>query len=318
MGILTKDAKSDRETNSGRSVVANGRTAARLAWSLWALILAVGAASLVLRYANGSALTGSLEGAGYLAEILWWDVLVPAAIPAYATVGAVVASRRPRNPVGWMCLALAVLVAAQEAGWEYAARAFEVAPGTLPAAVPVAWVTDVLNFALPLPFVLLLLFFPDGRLPSRRWRLLVWATAVAGVVLAVSRAVGPTVFVGLNEEIPNPTGVPGSGGFVAAAEAASGFVVPALLLASVVSVVARWRRSAGIERLQLKWISFAGAIVAAALLCGIARNCFAIGCEAACLGLFEPFQCGAPASLRSMMRLMVQRIIATPVSGSLS
>src|ERR671911_557778 len=111
MRAVTRDPGGKRGADPGELAVPTNRSADRLVWSLWAFTIAVGAGSLVLRYLNGSALTSSLEGADYLGEILWWDVLVPAAIPAYATIGAVVASRRPRNPVGWLCLALGLLVA---------------------------------------------------------------------------------------------------------------------------------------------------------------------------------------------------------------
>src|SRR3712207_3508523 len=144
--------------------------------------MVVGAVSLALRLWNGSAVTSTLEGAEYLSEILWWDVLLPASIPAYATVGAVVASRRPGNAVGWLCLVLGALVAVEEATWEYAARTYEVAPGSLPAGVFVSWFSAIVFPVIPLTFVLMLLLFPGGRLPSRRWRVVAWA-AVAGAGL---------------------------------------------------------------------------------------------------------------------------------------
>src|SRR5829696_1603565 len=98
MRAVARDPGSKRGANPGGPAVAANWSAGRLAWSLWAITTGVGVGSLVLRYLNGSALTSSLEGADYFGEILWWDVLVPAAIPAYATIGAVVASRHPRNP----------------------------------------------------------------------------------------------------------------------------------------------------------------------------------------------------------------------------
>ncbi len=82
----------------------------RVVWVLWGLVMGFFVASLVLRLWNGSALTSSLEGLAYFEEIIWWDVLIPAAIPAYATIGAVIASLRFGNRVGWLCLAFGGLL----------------------------------------------------------------------------------------------------------------------------------------------------------------------------------------------------------------
>jgi signal transduction histidine kinase len=234
--------------------------------------MAVGVGSLVLRYLNGSALTSSLEGADYLGEILWWDVLVPAAIPAYATIGAVVASRRPRNPVGWLCLALGLLVAAVEAGWEYTARAFEVTPGgaSLPLELPVAWVSHVLNPLLPVPFVLMLLLFPEGQVPSRRWRPVVWAVAAGACLTALSGAFDPIIGVGFETDLSNPAGIGALGGFAGFVDAAWFPALAVLLLLSIISVFSRWRGARDAERQQLKWLAYVGVVVGTAVVCGIA------------------------------------------------
>lgn len=248
--------------------------AARLAWSLWTLIMGVAAASLVLRFLNGSAATASLEGLALVLEIFWWDVLIPAAMPAFATVGAVVASRRPENAVGWLCLAVGGLIAVVEATWEYAARALEVAPGSLPAGTLAAWVADVVNLTVLMPFALILLLFPDGSLPSRRWRLVVYVALAGAALRALSGALGPSIEVGLEGDggIRNPTAVEGLGAFVRVAEQGWFPALLGALLASVVSVFLRWRRSGGVERQQVKWLAYVGAIIAAALLGGIASG----------------------------------------------
>jgi hypothetical protein len=245
------------------------RTAAWLAWSLWGLVMIVFAAGLVLRLWNGSALTSSLEGADYFSEILLWDVLVPAAIPAYATVGAVVASRRPGNGVGWLCLALGTFIAVVEASWEYTARTFEVAPGSLPAGVLAAWVSVVLQPVMLLPFPLILLLFPDGRLPSRRWRPVAWAAVVIPVLGALGAAIGESLGVGLSTDVPNPTSI-GSLGAVAEIAEFSFVAWAFLLLPAVASVFVRWRRAGGNERQQLKWLAYAGAIIGAGVVGGVA------------------------------------------------
>jgi len=226
-------------------------------------------ASLVLRLWNGSALTASLEGLDYLEEIIWWDVLIPAAIPAYATIGAVTSSRRPGNRVGWLCLAFGALLAVSEATWEYAARAFEVAPGSLPAGVFSAWIASVINPVMLLPFTLVLLLFPDGRLPSRRWRFVAWAVvAIAGLGM-LSVVVGPNVGGGIDTEIANPTRIEGLETVAGVANGISFLALPILLLASVASVFVRWRRAGGGERQQMKWLAYVGAIIVVAVLVGV-------------------------------------------------
>ena len=252
------------------------RSVARLAWTLWGLVIVLAAASLVLRLWNGSAMGSSVEGAERLSEFLWWVVLIPALVPAYATVGAVVASRRPRNPVGWLCLAFGVLVAAEDATWQYGSRALEIDPGLLPAGVPVALAAQALVAVMPVPFTLMLLLFPDGRFLSRLWRF-VALIAVAGACLeALVVLFTPTFYAGLHTEVPNPIGITGLDAVAEAASNVGTAVGLLVLLAAVISVFLRWRRSGGSERQQLKWLAYIGAVIALALLCGVA-SAYALG-----------------------------------------
>lgn len=267
MDATSENSAKDTEAESVRTKdSASGRMSVRLAWSLWAVALAVGAASLVLVSMNGGTVTVKLEGPGYLAEILWWDVLVPAAIPAFATVGVFIASRRPENAVGWLCLAVGVSVALVESSWEYAARTFQAAPGSLPAGTFVAWVSNLMNPAMITPLMLLLLVFPNGRLPSRRWRLAVWLVVAATALVALDRAFSPALGVGIGVEIPNPVGLSALEGTVNVAGSIGGYAFLAAFLVSIASVFFRWRRSVGMERLQLKWLAYAGAVAASSAL----------------------------------------------------
>jgi hypothetical protein len=228
--------------------------------------MAFGAAFVVLSLWESLDSTTSLKSP----EVLWFGVLVPAAVPAYATVGAVVASRRPQNGVGWLCLVLGTVIAVGWSAQTYASQVLEPGNGSLPAGVLAAWVGDVANSALLLPVMLLLLLFPDGKLPSPRWRLFAWPLAgVVGLrVLAVG--VGPRVGDAIDREVPNPLGIEGLGAFTEAVDALGFFATPVMLLASVAAVFVRWRRARGIERKQLKWLVYVGVVVAASLVGGLA------------------------------------------------
>ncbi len=217
------------------------------------------AVSLVLLYANRS-LIDSVGTAGFAD-------LVPAV--TISTLGAVVASRRTENSIGWLMLGLAATNAVGALSIHLAIHALQDGSSPhgwvrWPGWVSV-WITDPGLGLVGLVFLL----FPNGKLPSRRWRWLGWAAVVFAVVYSVGTALDPApVLLGKGlPAIPNPVAVTALRGF----QNTPVFVVGLLLLViSVVSLVMRFRRSVGQERLQLKWFAFAAAVSLGCLIAGFA------------------------------------------------
>ena len=135
------------------------RTAARLAWSLCAGCVVVGVGGVVvLQVLNGTAGLGS------------------APLLAFAVVGGLVASRQPRNPVGWQLLAIGVFMTAILLGESYARYALITAPGSLPGGLYGPWLPRWTYAPIVAILVILLpLYFPTGRLLSPRWRPVLWS-----------------------------------------------------------------------------------------------------------------------------------------------
>ena len=210
------------------------RPSAWLAWLLWALVVVLGEAMLIPYQIDWYDLThlSSLNGEHVLGALGGPILLL--AISAFATVGAVVATLRPKNGVGWLCLASSLICVL--AGVPPEPETFGVLWHVLEPAGSVAFGLLV----PPLPVMMLLLIFPDGRLPSRRWWVVV-AVASVGYVLS---------FLGMWK-----VGI---------------WVSIAALLASVAAVILRWRRSMGQERQQLKWLVYVVALAAVAGLGGLA------------------------------------------------
>jgi hypothetical protein len=227
---------------------------------------AIVAAALLL--AAGTLVLAALNEHGSLVEKL--SALAVTALP-YPIVGALIAHRLPRNAVGWVLVAIGLLQGVQLFTDEYAYRSFVTEAGPLPFGPEVAW----LSFwtwmpSLALLVTLTLLLFPDGRPPSPKWRWGVWfaATGVGLIVLIPAVAAWPYRGRGL-EATGHVEGV-AEDGFLAFALVTAGVIILLSAIASVASVIVRFRTSSGVERQQLKWFTYAGgfafAITASAFL----------------------------------------------------
>ncbi len=217
-----------------------------LAWGLFALyaLFTAGNVALVL-WGNG--------GSGQLVILLGI---------VFGLVGALVASREPGNAVGWLLLTIALSFACTSFADSYILTAGR------PFVVAVAWVDTWVWYLWLYPAAIALpLVFPNGKLISPRWRLVMWTGIVAlllGIATAALKA-GP-----LDEEMPgdpvNPVGVGGTAGRLLSAAGGIGnvLVLVSFLLAGA-SLIVRLRRSSGRARQQLKWFAYAGSLAVAGL-----------------------------------------------------
>jgi hypothetical protein len=188
-----------------------------------------------------------------------------------ATVGAVLASRRPRHPVGWLLLGVGLSLVAHDLTFGYTRYGLVARPGTLPAAGYLAGFNNgvVLSWVACAGFVLLLT--PTGSLPSPRWRWWARVAAVAPGVWLLASVVHPTPLYPEYPAIGNPLAVPAvAGPLPDAVTAGCAVVVLAALVVGAVSLVGRFRRARGVERQQLRWLALAAALAAVALLLAIA------------------------------------------------
>jgi hypothetical protein len=178
---------------------------------------------------------------------------------AFPLVGALIASRRPKNAVGWLCLAVGLLWALSGV-FDYYSYYGAATPGSVPFPVVMAGISDWIWVpAVGLLGTYVLLLFPDGRLPSRRWRPLAWLSGAVILLLSfgVMLAPGPLDNLG---GVRNPFGIEGADWLTAGAYALLP-LLPLCMLASALSLVLRYRHSGGEERQQIKWIAFAASVV---------------------------------------------------------
>jgi MFS family permease len=223
------------------------RAAAWFAWSLWAVVLA----TLVFTLVFGAA--RSIDHWTQIPVLVTFTLFVL----AFSTVGALIASRRARNPIGWIMCASAVAYAAGGLG-AAAAQASD-APHILH-----RWLGSwVWGLGIALAGTFLLLLFPDGALPSRRWRPVAWLAGVGTAAFVLGAAFGPEL---AESSIRNPIGVGGVAGQVLEIMQQGIVLVAAATLVSVASLVMRFRRATDVERHQLKWLTYAAALVGLAIV----------------------------------------------------
>src|SRR5215204_1302800 len=223
------------------------RTASWLAWSLWGLsLILTGLALLLLALNLSHPHTHTFDE--------WLDSTLNAVF--FSTVGAIVASRRPENPVGWLLCLFALGESISHFSGQYAIYALLAQPDSLPAGEAMAWVYSWLVFITIGFSVLYILLFPTGRLPSRRWRWVTWLTVTFILVGAISGAFSSGRVDGLGP-IRNPLGIEGFSNVYNSIVYT--MVALVLLVAAASSVFMRLRRAIGVERQQIKWFAYAAA-----------------------------------------------------------
>ena len=226
-----------------------------LAWFLWALSVTFAGLGLLFLFLNGS-----FED--LLDESLGIDAALALAFP---TVGAIIASRRPGNAVGWIFCAIGLCGGASIFFTQYGIYTLVTNPDSLPAGVIATWIgTWVWLPSVTLTITFLLLLFPHGRLLSPRWRLVAWLAAAVTVAGTVLLALVPWDLLDPGVPAQNPVGVE-SLRYLGIGPPATILLVgiPAMFL-SVASLVLRFKRSRGEERQQLKWFVYAGVLVVGA------------------------------------------------------
>jgi hypothetical protein len=181
-------------------------------------------------------------------------------VASCSTVGVVIASRRPAHPIGWLFSAVGLLSGVHLFCGEYAIYALVIERGTLPGGGVSAWIICWLWVPINALLAFVALLFPDGRLPSTRWRVFGWLNGVMAVVGSVAAAFLPGPIPWL-PDIDNPFGIEGLQDIKNLVDASLEVLSYGILLAGVVSLYSRFRRAGQVERQQIKWLAYAGAVL---------------------------------------------------------
>jgi hypothetical protein len=229
-----------------------------LAWLLWALTVML-TALMGLFYLLSHSAWGEVPDRAPP----WFAPLMALMLVSFSTVGTIVAARRPDNAVGWSLLAVSLALGVAFVGQVYADYTLVAAPGSLPGGALAVW----LSLWIPVPALVaatcFCLLFPDGRPPSHRWRWVSRLAVIGGVLLVFGLSLAPGALDERNYPgARNPVGVEDAGRLLEGTTTVGTALAIAALILAVVSMIVRFRRSIGVERQQLKWVVYAGAVAA--------------------------------------------------------
>jgi len=238
------------------------------AWSLAGLSLALYAAGFVFAFLT----LGVADPIKQVPQGGFGGLLVFLPFLAFPLVGALIASRRPKNPIGWICLLSGLFWMSYAQG--DASNAYELArTGTLTSSVTLDALLQA-SWTLPVGLlgIYMILLFPDGKLPSRRWRPFAY---FAGAVIVLI----PVVFVFVPGPLENHPGVRNPFGleqypWLEGVAVFSVLLLPLCILVSAISLVVRYRRSGAEVREQIKWLAFAASVVGVAYLSAVITGIF--------------------------------------------
>ena len=229
------------------------RTAFWLAWFTWLLYLVIAIATLLLQIRD--------DPSSWLNDL--FDALI---LLAFATVGSLIASRRPENPIGWLFCISTLLWALGNVLQEYTTYALITVPGSLPAGALMGvighWIGGI-GWFLMLTYLLLL--FPNGHLPSPRWRFLARLIAVLLAAYSITFLLSPYPYANSAIDprlltVRNPIGIMVANDLFDTLGGDIPLLLFPLIIACIASVFLRFRRTRGVERQQLKWFTYGMAI----------------------------------------------------------
>jgi hypothetical protein len=252
------------QPSESNTLVEDQSISTHLAWTFWTVCVLLTLGSVVLiGFIRPHDLGGGfgLGIADALGELLL--LLIPA-------IGALIALRRPENRIGWLFLGIGLAWSVVALVDSWATYALLANPGVLPGGVAAAWLMDLVSTpTIIASFTWPLLLFPNGHLPSPRWRWLAWLTAAVMLLVAFHSAFLPGKLT-IYDMVDNPLGLDGAETLFDVIAlfwlAGLAVAVPACALAAI----ARLRRSTGIERMQLKWFAWASGIAAVSFAVAIA------------------------------------------------
>jgi hypothetical protein len=254
---MTARAGEEHDHGRGAARTKQPRPSAWLAWSIWALCVVLFATTLLLLFLTPPIATKPKPTPEALTVLLRVMAL------SFPTVGAFVASRRPKNSIGWIFCATGLLTSVRSFAEAYADYALGARAGSLPGGEYMAWIASLLGapvVALAVPLVLLV--FPDGKLLGRLWWIVVWVAAVGAALFTLDVAFWPWLEWTYGS-VDNPLGV--------TKDVAITFIAPLseygmlLLIVSwvgaAVALIVRVEGASRVERQQIKWLVYAAALM---------------------------------------------------------
>jgi signal transduction histidine kinase len=233
-----------------------------LAWGLAGLVLLVLAGALVLLVLNARVMPSGKIGAYGFAAV---------AVAVYAGVGGLIAARVPGNAIGWLLTLEGLLLAVSMFLEQYGLRGLAAAPGSLPAVRPVSALGSSTQNLAVASLIVLVLLFPDGRLPSRRWRPVLWIAIAAVIVSGFGQFLqrGTVIQGSLTNALsaahaafPNPYGVLPRNGWYSDLLGVGALIGVIAALLTLISVFVRRRGASAELRQQLAWLAYVGGLTA--------------------------------------------------------
>ena len=234
------------------------RTVAKLTWTLLGLTVTAWIVAMGIRFMR-PVIEPVMDSSEQMVDSAFNAVLL-----VFAVVGALVAVRQPRNPVGWLLFAMGVFKVVGFLALEYALHSLFWKPGLLPGGEEAAWLWNFVYVPIFLALPVILLLFPDGHLPSPRWRWLAALMGVNGLVLTIAAGVANWEQRGqelLTDQFEMPV-------LLGTSLIVAGFA----LIASGVSLVLRYSSAAGDRRAQLKWLAFSAELLALWIIAEMIRQ----------------------------------------------